>query len=199
MSSCLERNSARRRAGLLLLLTLGASAVAGCASQQPAAALADTPMEIDPAMRRRDWEGSAAWYPNGDTLAGVQRFPLRPEGGAPGTPDYPNALFDVAASMAQTVALPFTYLIVPPFAPQVYTGENIPPTHTGMPPMAPPAREGVYGQVQVGREEELRRLESPQPLPPPQPTRERRDPRRGPLGPGDTEFMSSPPTPEEPD
>ena len=200
MPQRLERNRgqspARTRAALAAALCLLASVLTGCAPQQPAAAPPAPAMAIDAAMQRRDWEPSAAYYPNGDTLAGVQRYPLRSQGGAPGTPDYPNALFDLAASAGQTIVLPFTYLFAPPFAPQVFTGEAIRPSYTAMPDMAPPVQATAYGQVQPVQEDRLRQLESPQPLPQPAPEREH---RRGPLGPGDTEFMSSPPTPEEPD
>ena len=186
MSSCLK-------AALVLAPVLFA---AGCAQQPPPPVATAQPMEIDAAMQRRDWERSAAWYPNGDTLAGVQRYPLRPQGGPPGSPDYTNAAVDLATSFGQSIALPFTYLFVPPFAPQVFTGEGIPATYTAMPDMAPPAVSTTYGQPVVTREQELQQLQSPEPLPRPVPPR---DPRRGPLGPGDSDFMSSPPTVEEPD
>jgi hypothetical protein len=192
MSSCLKATG-RTLASLLLLAP--ALLATGCAQQQPSPPPAQ-PMEIDAAMQRRDWERSAAWYPNGDTLAGVQRFPLRPQGGSPGSPDYTNAAIDLAASMGQTIVLPFTYLFVPPFAPQVFTGEAIPATYTAMPEMAPPTVTTTYGQPMPTREQELRRLQSPEPLPRPAAPR---DERRGPLGPGDADFMSSPPTVEEPD
>jgi hypothetical protein len=79
---------------------------------------------------------------------------------------------------------------VPPFEPQEYAAEALGPTHTGMPDMRPagqgPAR--VDG-VTVDRET----LEV---LPPPNAERQMEEyRRRGPLGPGDTEFMSSPPSP----
>ena len=195
MSSCLNRI----RAAFATALALCAAAFAGtgCTQQAPAAATPAAAMEIDPAMQRRDWERSAAWYPNGDTYAGVQRYPLRSQGGNPGSPDYTNAVQDLLASAGQTIVLPFTYLFIPPFAPQVFTGENIPPTHTAMPDMAPPPmRPTAYGVVPAGQRERMRQLESPEPLPRREPPREQ---RRGPLGPGDSEFMSSPPTPEEPD
>ena len=199
MSLCLERKTFQNRpiraVVIAIVMTAGAVSATGCARQQPAPAV-PAPMEIDAAMQRRDWERSAAWYPNGDTLAGVNRFPIRSQGGDPADNDFANAALDMGASIAQTMALPFTYLVVPPFAPQVYTGEAIPPTHTGMPSLLPPSRDTRYGQAVPGPEERLQRLESPEPLPPPVPPREQ---RRGPLGPGDSEFMSSPPTPEEPD
>jgi hypothetical protein len=199
MSSCLERKPVQRRpicaAAVALCITAGVVSATGCTQQQPAAPV-PAPMEIDAAMQRRDWERSAAWYPNGDTLAGVNRFPIRSQGGNPADNDYVNGVLDLGASIAQTIALPFTYLVVPPFAPQVYTGEPIPPTHTGSPSLLPPTRNARYGQVVPAPEDQLQRLQSPEPLPPPVPPREQ---RRGPLGPGDSEFMSSPPTPEEPD
>jgi hypothetical protein len=157
-------------------------------------------MDIDAAMQRRDWERSVAWYPNGDTVAGVNRFPLRTYGTTSGGPDWQAALLDLGAAAIQSAALPFTYLVVPPFAPQVYTGDVIPPTYTAMPDMrsaqAPPAPDG---SVVPNREQELVQLESPEPLPKTAERKPSRDPRRGPLGPGDSDFMSSPPTVEEPD
>jgi hypothetical protein len=195
MSLCLER---LRAAALLALGLCGAAGFGGvgCVQQQQAAPLPE-PMEIDPAMQRRDWERSVAWYPNGDTVAGVNRFPIRSQGGNPGDPDYNNAMLDLLATAAQTVALPFTYLFVPPFEPQVFSGEYIPPTYTAMPDMRP-VMETPEGPVTIKRAEELERLESPEPLPrPPEQRRRDRDIRRGPIGPGDSDFMSSPPTPAE--
>jgi hypothetical protein len=196
MSSCLK--AVRPRAALVAALALLAPALAGtgCTQQQAPGVTPEKPMVVDAAMQRRDWERSAAWYPNGDTLAGVQRYPLRAGGGNVGTPDYANAFYDLLASAGQTVVLPFTYLLVPPFAPQVFTGEPIPPTYTAIPDVTPPGQQTESLGTPTAREETLEQLQSPQPLPRPAPPRER---RRGPLGPGDSEFMSSPPTVEEPD
>ena len=208
MFSCLERYcgaarvpTARVRSSYApAACVLAAVCLTGCGPQPPPAPPPGPAMEIDSAMQMRDWERSAAWYPNGDTVSGVNRFPIRSQGGTAATPDYANAAIDLGASMAQTVALPFTYLFVPPFARATYTGENIPPTHTGMPIKAPTPPPSDYGVVPPTHEEQLRQLESPEPLPKPAPTRDqRRDPSRGPLGPGDSDFMSSPPRPEEPD
>jgi hypothetical protein len=207
MSSCLDRSrrpvanrftgASRFARALVTSLALLAPALAGTGcTQQPASAPPEKPMIVDAAMQRRDWERSAAWYPNGDTLAGVQRYPLRSGGGNLGDPDYANAFYDLLASAGQTIALPFTYLVVPPFAPQVFTGENIPPSHTAMPDFSPPTQQTAALATPTAPEEHLRQLESPEPLPRPAPEREQ---RRGPLGPGDSEFMSSPPTAEEPD
>ena len=192
MSSCLKG----LRATLLALAACGGAGfvVGGCA-QQKAAAPPAQPMEIDAAMQRRDWERSVAWYPNGDTVAGVNRFPLRSYGENHGDADYTNAGIDLLASLGQTVALPFTYLFVPPFEAQVFGDQTIPATHTAMPYMRPVVNT-PEGPKTVARAEELERLESPEPLPKPEPERQpSRDPRRGPQGPGDSDFMSSPPSP----
>src|SRR5215208_2652625 len=138
MSLCRDRKHARtRRAAtarraVLLALGLGAAgvAVAGCSQQQQPAAPQPKPMDIDAAMQRRDWERSVAWYPNGDVVAGVNRFPLRTYGSTDGGPDLQNALLDFGAAVVQTVALPFTYLVVPPFEKQVFTGDVLPPSYT---------------------------------------------------------------------
>jgi hypothetical protein len=192
MSSCLKG----LRAALLALAVCGGAGFVGggCAQQKPAAPPVQ-PMEIDAAMQRRDWERSVAWYPNGDTVAGVNRFPLRSYGDNHGDADYTNAGLDLLASLGQTVALPFTYLFVPPFEAQVFGDQTIPATHTAMPFMRPVV-DTPEGPKTVARAEELERLESPEPLPKPEPERQpSRDPRRGPQGPGDSDFMSSPPSP----
>jgi hypothetical protein len=195
MCSCLERMRGRAPAAICVrsaVLCAGALAVtfgaAGCAQKQQYAAT-PPPMVVDEAMQRRDWEPSVAYIPNGDTVAGVNRFPLRSAGyyGEGGTPDYVGAAGDVGLSIAQTFALPFTYILVPPFEPQVYRAEAIGPTYHGMPQMsAGRGRKPVrVDGVRVNPE----RLEV---LPPP--AGEQRSPH-GPMGPGDTEFMSSPPSP----
>lgn len=193
-----KKSAPGRHSGFWLLGSGFFAFLTGCAPQQPAAGPTPPPMPIDGAMQRRDWEPVAAYYPNGDTVAGVNRFPLRPQGGSLGDPDYVNAAYDLGASALQTVALPFTYLVVPPFSRQVSIGENIPPTYTAMPVLTPPMRQTGYGAVPTGNEEQLRRLESSEPLPP-RPPAGPRIRRSGPLGPGDSDFMSSPPTPEQSD
>jgi hypothetical protein len=176
----------------------------GCAQQQQQQAPTPVPMDIDPAMQRRDWERSVSWYPNGDVVAGVNRFPIRSYGarmsGADYNPDYANAALDLGAALIQTAALPFTYLAVPPFESQVFTEEAIPPTYTAMPDMRPARTPDAHGVMPPDRAAELERLGSPEPLPRPPQRQPARDERRGPLGPGDSDFMSSPPTAvEEPD
>ena len=190
MYSCAERIH-KLRALLVIVAALTTLAISGCAQQQPQQAT-PPPMIIDEAMQKRDWEPSVAYIPNGDTVAGVNRFPLRSGGeyteGA--TPDYAGAALDYGAHLVQTLALPFTYLFVPPFEPQVYRDEEIGPSHTGMPQMRPAPQPQRVDELEVnpdtlevvpGRRSMEQQMEDYR--------------RQGPMGPGDTEFMSSPPSP----
>jgi hypothetical protein len=191
MSLCLERFFGRRLVPLALLAAsvagVGGSS-GGCAAPAQQA-YSPPPLVVDDAMKRREWERSVAYYPNGDTVSGHNRFPLRSEGDFAAN-DYGGAAYDVVASLGQTVALPFTYIFIPPLAPAVYTGEEFGRTYTGMPPMRPDLPTARAGAVVVDRQTlEVR--------PPPQRQQDRRYEIHGPQGPGDSEFMSSPPTPTE--
>lgn len=142
MSFSAENHTMRK----LLPLIVAASALLGCAQQRPAPT--PPPMVIDEAMQRRDFDRSVAHYPNGDTVAGVNRFPFRRRRPG-GVNDYQGGAVDIVVSMAETVALPFTYLFIPPFEPQVSHGEDIPPTYTAMPPMHGPRQPVNAGGVPV--------------------------------------------------
>jgi len=194
MCSCAERTHRLPKLRLLLLIggvLTSLVSVTGCARQQPQQAT-PPPMIIDEAMQKRDWEPSVAYIPSGDVVAGVNRFPLRSGGEYTegGTPDYAGAALDYGAHLVQTLALPFTYLFVPPFEPQVYRDEEIGPSYTGMPQMRPARQPQRVDDIEVdpdtlevlpGRRSMEQQMEDHR--------------RQGPLGPGDTEFMSSPPSP----
>ena len=171
-----------RRAAPVLLF---ASALTGCAQQHPAATR--PPLIVDEAMQRREWERSVSYYPNGDTVSGHNRFPIRTTE-QPGTSEYVAAAYDIGASLVQTVALPFTYIFVPPFAKAVYHGEDVGPTYTAMPEMRPPNATVAVDGLIVDRDTlEVRGR--------PQKEQSESYRRHGPQGPGDTEFMSSDPSP----
>jgi hypothetical protein len=180
MYSTPDRHGRHRKAlpPLLLLATVVAGLAGGCAQQQQP--YTPPPLVVDGAMQRREWDRSVSWYPNGDTVAGPTRFPLRsnvPEG----SNVYAAASFDIVASLAQTVALPFTYIFIPPNAVEVYHGEVIGPTYTAMPPMRPP-NPGVPVEGLVVHRDTLQVLSAPQKV------QDRRFERYGATGMGDTDF-----------
>jgi hypothetical protein len=172
----------------LLAVVMLLAAVGGCAQQQPQI-YTPPPLIIDDAMKRREWEPSVALYPNGDTVSGHNRFPIRTNAEGERT-EYGAAVFDVAASLVQTIALPFTYIFIPPFAKALYRGEDIPPSYTAMPPMRPP-RKTVVADGLVVDPDTLETVAGPKK------EEKERYQHYGPMGPGDTEFMSSPPSPAQ--
>lgn len=180
MFLCLSRASA---ASLLLPLVALATGVSGCARQQQQQAYTPPPMVIDPAMQLRDFERSVAYYPNGDTVSGIDRFPIRSTSGI-GDNEYASSAFDLAASIGQTITLPFTYLVVPPFTRGVYHGDDVGPSYTAMPQMRVPRRRVTVDGLLVDPDT----LEVA-------PPRQSQEQRHGPMGPNDTEFMSSGPAP----
>ena len=175
-----------RRMSRLVPLLLLAAALGGCA--QPAhQAYTPPPLIVDGAMQRREWERSVAAYPNGDTVSGHNRFPVRSN--APvGESEYGPAAFDIGASLVQTVALPFTYLVIPPFAKAVYTGEKIGPTYTAMPQMRPPNTTVNVDGLVVDRDTLEVRVG-------PRKAQDEAYRRHGPQGPVDTDFNSNDPVP----
>jgi len=179
MCSRLSRTTARR---LLLALLALSGGITGCAQPQQQAHT-PPPLVVDEAMQMRDFERSVAYYPNGDTVSGIDRFPIRSTHNE-GDNQYASAAFDLAASLGQTIALPFTYLFVPPFTRGVYHGDDVGPSYTAMPEMRLPRRVVTVDGLLVDPDT----LEV---LPPPQP----KEQRHGPLGPNDSEFMSSGPAP----
>ena len=190
MCSTPDRYATRRRLMPLALLAAAAGAsIAGCARPTPQPAYTPPPMLVDEAMQKRDWERSVAYYPNGDTVSGYNRFPIRSDAQV-GEAEYTDAAYDIGASLVQTVALPFTYLFIPPFSRAVYTGEQIGPSYTAMPPMRPGPTVEVDG-LAVDRDT-LEVIQAPRQT---REAQQRRYERHGPMGPNDTDYMPSAPTP----
>jgi len=163
-----------------------AAVLGGCAQHAPQQAT-KPPLVVDAAMQRREWERSVAPYPNGDTVSGHNRFPFRTNSD-PSQNEYALATYDIAASLAQTVALPFTYLFIPPFAKAVYHGEHPGPSYTLIPEMRPPNTTVNVDGLVVDRDTlEVRGR--------PQKQQDERYRVHGPMGPGDSEFDSSAPAP----
>jgi hypothetical protein len=184
-SSSRKAPSARRLVPLALL----SASIAGCSAQPQSQQPIRSPMVVDQAMQRRDWERSVAPFPNGSTVSGYNRFPWRTDL-QPGSNEYGAALYDVVASLAQTIALPFTYLFIPPFAKAVYHGDVIGPTYTAMPEMRPPDRTVNVNGLIVDRDTlEIRAR--------PRQREDDRYRRSGAQGPTDTDFSANEPAPAE--
>jgi hypothetical protein len=188
MFSSTEQKSAHRNfPGRFVALALLAVVIAGCGtkSQQPT----PSPLVVDEAMQRREWERSVAPVPNGSTVSGYNRFPLRTET-QPEDNEYALAAYDVGASLAQTIALPFTYLFIPPFAKAVYHGEVIGPSYTAMPVMRPADRTVNVDGLIVDRDTlEIRAR--------PKQREDDRYKRYGAQAPTDSDFSANDPGPAE--
>jgi hypothetical protein len=118
-----------------LAVTLAVGAVVGCMppGQRPNEPVNTTPVVVDEAMDRRDWEPTTAYYANGDTYGGHTRFWAQ-EPGRP-RPVWQQIVIDPFLFIGQVAYLPFTYFTVPPFEPKVTQGQVIAPTHYGVPPV----------------------------------------------------------------
>lgn len=96
--------------------------------------LSTEPLTIDGAMQQRDWERSTAVYANGDTIAGPTGFWYEPR---PDQPEWRYAVLETPLFVFQTVALPVTLAITPPWTNMRYTGAEVGTTYTAMPPLPP--------------------------------------------------------------
>jgi len=120
---------APRRAGsvercrrLLTVATAGivVSSVAGCQWRPPEQKEpTNFPIATDPAMEKRDWPVSHANWANGTVVAGPTRFPYTYRTQT-GTGEYGPYFLDSLMFVYQTIRLPFTYLVRPPFQPTPY-------------------------------------------------------------------------------
>lgn len=112
--------------------------MAGCGSliqpvrNSPPATLNPAPLVVDQAMQLRDWDRVTAHYSNGDTVAGPTGFPYEARWGQP---EWAYSVIEPPLFVGQTVALPVSLVITPPWTPIRYTGETVETTYTAMPPL----------------------------------------------------------------
>lgn len=144
----LTRNT---RFALASVVTL--AAITGC-SHAPAPQpepTDSTPLVIDEAMQKRDWPQSDVTWANGDTVAGATRFGYVPQTEGEGVSrailgdEAGNALLDTGAFIVQSIVVPFTYFVDPPFVKKTYQGVIYEPTSFAMPVLPPdeqPVEEG---------------------------------------------------------
>lgn len=105
----------------------------GCqwAGPPPTERVNTTPVVIDEAMQRRDWDQSVAYYQNGAVVAGPTATYLRPD---PELPELAQGALETPLFVANVVIFPFTWVAAPPWADVVYRGMNLEPTYTAAPP-----------------------------------------------------------------
>jgi hypothetical protein len=118
-------------------LLAGAAAVSalGCAQNQkpPAPELSHATLTIDPAMQKRDWDRSVAYYPSGAVPAWDTRFHYQP---SPNAPLWIKPVSEPIAFLGQTIFLPITLITARPFTPVIYRGVQEPASSNAFP--APP-------------------------------------------------------------
>jgi hypothetical protein len=127
---CLTPSRLLSLAGLVAL-----SLVGGCrfaSNEAPKMNLDQTPLIVDEAMQRRDWDRTPAYYANGDTVAGPNLVVVEGTG-----PDVVQRVTDPTASVTNAIIAPATFILSPPWKDMVYQGMVIPPTYTAQPPPNP--------------------------------------------------------------
>jgi hypothetical protein len=127
-----------------------AAGLIGCTHTHspPPSELSQAPLIIDSAMQLRDWNTSAANYPNGGVPAWDTRFHLKP---CPYEPAWVKPVSEPIDFIGQTLFLPVALVIAPPFKPVVYHGFESAPTSTEFPapPSASPSGADSSGPVNV--------------------------------------------------
>jgi len=127
---CLTR---RRLVGVVGLM--GVALAGGCkfaSNQPPKMNLDQTPLIVDEAMQRRDWDRTPAYYANGDTVAGPTLVVFEPSG-----PDLVQRVSDPMTAVTNGIMAPVTFFLSPPWKDMVYQGMVIAPTYTAQPPPNP--------------------------------------------------------------
>lgn len=138
LSRITGRGSNRRSVQLALQWVLVSSTVGsvwGCAqSLKPhAAELSQTPLIVDSAMQKREWDRTAALYPSGGVPAWNTRFHYEASSSEPA---WIKPISEPVAFLGQTAFLPITLITARPFTPVVYRGVQEPASSTAFP--APP-------------------------------------------------------------
>lgn len=110
--------------------------LAGCqrTGVSPVGKTNPTPIATDEAMALRDWSQEQALYSNGAAPAWPTLFPYEPDWK---NCEYENALLDPTLLVGQTLALPVTAIVTPPWMPVIYHGVYVGPTYTADVPLEP--------------------------------------------------------------
>ena len=118
--------------GMVLACAALVSVFGGCQENvpEPAARLDNSPLIVDDAMQRREWDRSTSYYANGDSVAGGTGYMFETHETVGET--WRRAMDPVIATM-NIGLLPVGLFANTPFKGQVYQGVMIPPSHHGMP------------------------------------------------------------------
>lgn len=122
-------------AGLFVLggcqsMSSSASGVVHKIVNAPPDELNDSPLVVDGAMQLRDWQRGEAQYANGDTPAGPIGFNYEP---AWNQSAYRYPMIETPLFIVQTVLLPVTLTMTPPWTEKTWTGATIGTTYNAMP------------------------------------------------------------------
>jgi hypothetical protein len=115
--------------GLMSLTT------SGCVMNRPASppeVLDSTPIAVDAAMERRNWEQSRAVYASTGTVAGNTGLMFRSD---PARPDWQNGIAEPFIFLTNVGLMPVSLVMTPPFAPVEYRSATVEPTYSGNPPL----------------------------------------------------------------
>ena len=163
------------RAAAVSTLPLVLLAGVGC-QPKPQPEVARDDIAPDEAMAHRDWTPSTAYYPSGGVEAGSTRQWYRPR---EDRPEWQHAALDPLMFVAQTLALPFTYITTPWGTAETHGGFDAPPSYTGIAAMASAETDGAADDAGMtegdaaseggGAAEEAEEETVPQPEPADQP------------------------------
>ncbi|HEY7116033.1 MAG TPA: hypothetical protein VH475_05585 [Tepidisphaeraceae bacterium] len=109
--------------------------------------------DADDATLRRNWKPSVNFYPSGHAIAGPVYRMIPPPPRSNSLDDVVTVdLFDTVLAIAGQVGTPIGMLIVPPWTPVEYHGEQFPPSYTVNDPLPYYVDEKVPGIIQMKRE-----------------------------------------------
>ena len=125
-----------RKAGVAAMaMGLAMSGVVGCqfhSDKPPKMNLNQSPLIVDEAMQKRDWDRTTIQYANGDTIAGPHLIVIESAG-----PAWLQRGTDPGISTVNNAITPITTVIMPPWKDVTYQGMAIPPTYSAQPPPNP--------------------------------------------------------------
>ena len=123
-----------RKARVLLGSCVLGSMMFGCQAIVPESTerLNNTPLIVDDAMQKRQWDQSTSYYANGDTVADGTGYMFETH---ETVPDGWRRVVEPAITTMNIALLPIGVFVNSPIKEQVYQGGIIPPTHHAMPPL----------------------------------------------------------------